>query len=187
MASARSTLFAVMLVSLLGTAGVALPYPVLSPLFLDPALANGMTGFLGLPPKILLGILLALYPLGLILGGSVIGAMSDLYGRKPVLIISLFAAVAGYGLTGYAAAIENYSLFALARFLTGMCEGNIAVSRAIALELQLDHVRALGHQRRRHGPRHGGGREPPVPAHQPLSAPSVTLSRKNAMGLRGKM
>jgi len=145
MASARSTLFAVMLVSLLGTAGVALPYPVLSPLFLDPALANGMTGFLGLPPKILLGILLALYPLGLILGGSVIGAMSDLYGRKPVLIISLFAAVAGYGLTGYAAAIENYSLFALARFLTGMCEGNIAVSRAIALELHpaINRTRAI--------------------------------------------
>jgi MFS family permease len=145
MASARSTLFAVMLVSLLGTAGVALPYPVLSPLFLDPALANDMTGFLGLPPKILLGLLLALYPLGLILGGSVIGAMSDLYGRKPVLIISLFAAVAGYGLTGYAAAIESYPLFALARFLTGTCEGNIAVSRAVALELHpaINRTRAI--------------------------------------------
>ncbi len=145
MASAKSTLMAVMLVSFMGTAGIALPYPVLSPLFLDPAYASDLTSFLGLPPKILLGVLLALYPLGLILGGSVIGALSDVYGRKPVLMITLLGAVAGYGLTGYAAGIENYPLFALARFLVGICEGNIAVSRAIALELhpEIDRTRAV--------------------------------------------
>ena len=138
MATARSTLYAVMLVSLLGTAGIALPYPVLSPFFLDPANGNALTHYLGLPPKILFGILMALYPLGLILGGSIIGALSDVYGRKRVLTISLVAAAAGYGLTGYAVVIESYPLFALARFLTGCCEGNIAVSRAIALELHPD-------------------------------------------------
>ncbi len=145
MATARSTLIAAMLVSFLGTAGIALPYPVLSPLFLDPAYASGLTSYLGLPPKILLGILLALYPLGLIIGSSVIGALSDVYGRKPVLIITLLGAVAGYGLTGYAAGIESYPLFAMARFLVGICEGNIAVSRAIALELhpEINRTRAV--------------------------------------------
>ncbi len=134
-----------MLVSFLGTAGIALPYPVLSPLFLDPAYANELTSYLGLPPKILLGILLALYPLGLIIGSSVIGALSDVYGRKPVLIITLLGAIAGYGLTGFAAGIESYPLFALARFLVGICEGNIAVSRAIALELhpEINRTRAI--------------------------------------------
>ena len=145
MATARSTLVAVMLVSLLGTAGVALPYPVLSPYFLDPDNVNDLTHFLGLPPKLLLGVLLSLYPLGLIVGSSVIGALSDVYGRKPLLIISLVAAALGYGLTGYAAAIESYPLFALARFLTGICEGNIAVSRAVALELHpvINRTRAI--------------------------------------------
>jgi MFS family permease len=134
-----------MLVSLLGTAGIALPYPVLSPLFLDPSYASELTSYLGLPPKILLGVLLALYPLGLIIGSSVIGALSDVYGRKPMLVVTLLAAVAGYGLTGYAAAIESYPLFALARFLVGICEGNIAVSRAIALELhpEINRTRAV--------------------------------------------
>ncbi|MEP5764546.1 MAG: MFS transporter [Halieaceae bacterium] len=145
MASARSTLYAVMLVSLLGTAGIALPYPVLSPFFLQAESSNALTHFMGLPPKILLGIILALYPLGILIGSSFIGALSDLYGRKRVLIISLLAAAAGYGLTGYAVAIENYPLFALARFLTGICEGNIAISRAIALELHptIDRTRAI--------------------------------------------
>ena len=145
MASARSTLFAVMLVSLLGTAGIALPYPVLSPFFLDGSSSNALTQYLGLPPKVLFGMLMAIYPLGLIVGSSVIGALSDLYGRKPMLLITLFAAAGGYALTGYAVVAESFPLFALARFLTGLCEGNIAVSRAIALELHpaIDRTRAI--------------------------------------------
>ncbi len=145
MAGAKSTLFAVMLVSLLGTAGIALPYPVLAPFFLDPESGNALTSFAGLPPKILLGVLLALYPLGILIGSSFIGAISDLYGRKPVLIVTLVLAAAGYALTGYAVQLEHYPLFALARILTGICEGNIAVSRAIALELHpaIDRTRAI--------------------------------------------
>ncbi|MEM0955701.1 MAG: MFS transporter [Pseudomonadota bacterium] len=145
MASPRSTLYAVMLVSLLGTAGIALPYPVLSPYFLDGNNVNELTAWLGLNPKLLLGGLLALYPLGLIFGSSVIGALSDTYGRKPLLIITLLASVFCYGLTGYAVTLESYPLFALARFLTGLFEGNIAVSRAIALGLHpaINRTRAL--------------------------------------------
>jgi predicted MFS family arabinose efflux permease len=145
MASPKSTLYAVMLVSLLGTAGIALPYPVLSPFFLDSGADNALTQFMGLPPKVLLGIILALYPLGSLLGSSFIGAISDIYGRKRVLVISLILAAAGYGLTGYAVSIENYPLFALARLLTGICEGNVAISRAIALELHpaISRTRAI--------------------------------------------
>ena len=145
MASPRSTLYAVMLVSLLGTAGIALPYPVLSPFFLDSGADNALTQFMGLPPKILLGIILALYPLGSLLGSSFIGAISDIYGRKRILVISLLLAAAGYGLTGYAVSIESYPLFALARLLTGICEGNVAISRAIALELHpaISRTRAI--------------------------------------------
>jgi MFS family permease len=86
-----------------------------------------------------------LYPLGILVGSSFIGALSDLYGRKRVLITSLLLAAAGYALTGYAVAMENYMLFAFARIITGMCEGNIAVSRAIALELHpvIDRTRAI--------------------------------------------
>ncbi len=145
MASPRSTLYTVMLVSLLGTAGIALPYPVLSPFFLDTGADNALIQFMDLPPKILLGIILALYPLGSLLGSSFIGAISDLYGRKRILVISLLLAAAGYGLTGYAVSIESYPLFALARLLTGICEGNVAISRAIALELHpaISRTRAI--------------------------------------------
>ena len=57
-ASPRSTLFAVMLVAVLGTAGIALPYPLLTPFFLEPDHHNALISYLGLPPKLLLGFLL---------------------------------------------------------------------------------------------------------------------------------
>lgn len=39
--------------------------------------------------SLVLGALLALYPLGQFLGSPVLGALSDRYGRRPILIASL--------------------------------------------------------------------------------------------------
>ncbi|MCQ3830845.1 MFS transporter [Microbulbifer elongatus] len=144
MLSPKTTLFAVLLVTTIGTAGIALPYPVLAPLFLDGP-ENALTRFMGLPPKLLLGVLLALFPLGLLLGSSVIGALSDQYGRRRTLVITLVLAAAGYALSALALRWENYALFAVARFITGLCEGNIAIARAMAADLHpaIDRTRAL--------------------------------------------
>lgn len=143
--SPRAALLAVMLVSFIGTVGIALPYPILAPYFLDPASSPGLTQFGGLHPKLLLGIVLALYPLGLLIGSSIIGALSDIYGRKRVLNITLFIAALSYGGTVWALLEESYLWFAAMRLLTGLCEGNIAIARAIAVDLHpaIDRKRAL--------------------------------------------
>ena len=143
-ARARSILVAIMLVSLMGTAGIALPYPILSPYFLSGADDN-LINYLGLDPKLLLGITLATYPLGLLIGSNVIGSLSDRFGRKPVLIYSLIGSVIGYLLTGYAVYSDSFVGFIAARFVTGFCEGNISVARAIAVELHphIDRGRSL--------------------------------------------
>lgn len=143
-ANAKTTLVAVMLVTLIGTAGIALPYPVLAPLFLDGP-ASDLTRFMGLPPKLLLGALLALFPLGLLLGSSVVGALSDQFGRRRTLVLTLILAGAGYALSALALSWQNFLLFAAARFVTGLCEGNIAIARAMAADLHpaIDRTRAL--------------------------------------------
>jgi DHA1 family tetracycline resistance protein-like MFS transporter len=140
----RLILFTVMLVSLLGTMGIALPYPVLAPYFIDYP-ANELTHFMGIHPKILLGLCLAIYPLGLLLGSIYIGALSDTFGRKKVLLLSLVGSVLGYALTAWAVYQESYLSFVLARFLTGVCEGNIAIARALAAELhpRINRTKAL--------------------------------------------
>ena len=141
---ARAILATIMLVSLLGTAGIALPYPVLSPYFVSGS-GDPITLFWGLDPKLLLGITLASYPLGTLIGSSVIGSLSDRYGRKPVLIYSLIGSIIGYILTGLAFQAGTFSGFILARLVTGFCEGNISIARAVAVELHphIDRGRSL--------------------------------------------
>ena len=140
----RLALYTVMLVALLGTMGIALPYPVLAPYFIDYP-ANDLTHFMGFHPKILMGIALAVYPLGLLLGSIYIGALSDGFGRKKVLTLTLLGSIVGYGLTAWAIYQESYVFFLVARFLTGVCEGNISIARAIAAELHpdIDRTKAL--------------------------------------------
>ncbi len=143
---AKAALATVMLVSLLGTAGIALPYPILAPYFVDSAHSSSqLVNFMGWPPKLLLGISLATYPLGLLVGSNVIGALSDRYGRKEVLTYTLIGSVLGYIATAIAIQNENFVFFIMARIITGFFEGNISIARAITVELHphIDRTRAL--------------------------------------------
>ena len=137
-------LMTVMLITLLGTAGIALPYPVLAPYFLEGE-PNGLTNFLGIHPKILLGLALAIYPLGILIGSTFIGALSDIYGRRRVLIVTLMGSLIGYLITAGAMVLESYPLFIAARLVTGLCEGNISIARALAAELHphVERTRAI--------------------------------------------
>lgn len=141
---ARLILFTTMLVSIISTIGIALPYPVLAPLFLTEG-GNNLSNFMHIEPKLLLAILLAIYPFGMLLGSSFIGALSDSYGRKRVLLISLLLSTAGYVLTVIAVITEHFLLFFIARFVTGLFEGNISIVRAIAGDLHpvIDKARSF--------------------------------------------
>lgn len=132
------------LLGLFSTIGAALPYPILPPLFAAGA-GNGLNAFLGLPPKMLFGLALTINPLGLLIGNTLLGPLSDRYGRRPLLMLTTFGAALGHVLTALALLLESYPLFILARFGTGLLEGNGAVVRAMLAD-RLDgelRVRAL--------------------------------------------
>ncbi|MCG2585923.1 MFS transporter [Massilia sp. TS11] len=124
------------LLALLSTVGAALPYPILPPLFAADA-ANSLNHFLGLPPKLLFGIALTINPIGLLIGSAVIGPLSDRYGRRQILLGTALGAAAGHALTAFALVLQSYPLFVLARFVTGLLEGNGSVARALLAD-QLD-------------------------------------------------
>lgn len=132
------------LLGLFATIGASLPYPILPPLFASGA-TNGLNTFLGLPPKMLFGLALTINPLGLLIGNALLGTLSDRYGRRPVLMITALGAALGHAVTACALLIESYPLFIIARFATGLMEGNGAVARAmLADRLEGDlRVRAL--------------------------------------------
>ncbi|MBD8632535.1 MFS transporter [Oxalobacteraceae sp. CFBP 8755] len=119
--------------ALLSTVGASLPYPMLAPLFADGSI-HGLNSFLGLPPKLLLGIALMINPLGLLIGSAVLGPLSDGFGRRRALLLTTVGAALGHLLTAAAMVMESYLLFLAARFFTGLLEGNGAVMRALVIE-----------------------------------------------------
>ncbi len=122
------------LLGLLSTTGASLPYPILPPLFAGvetAGAANGLTSFLDLPPKLLFAIALMVNPIGLLIGTAVLGSLSDRFGRRPLLLWTAAGAAVGHVLTAWALAMGSYPLFLLARFGTGLLEGQGAIVRAM--------------------------------------------------------
>ena len=118
------------LLALLSTIGASLPYPILPPLFAAEA-PNAFNNFLGLPSKLLFGLALTINPLGLLIGSALLGPLSDRYGRRPLLMRTAVGAAIGHAITAWALVIQSYPLFIVARFITGLLEGNGAVARAM--------------------------------------------------------
>jgi DHA1 family tetracycline resistance protein-like MFS transporter len=125
------------LLGLLSTTGASLPYPILPPLFAgveSAGSAGGLTHFLGLPPKLLFAVALMVNPIGLLIGTAVLGALSDRFGRRPLLLATAAGAALGHVLTAWALASASYPLFLLARFGTGLLEGQSSIVRAMLAE-----------------------------------------------------
>gem|GEM_PF-591321 len=92
----------------------------------------GHNGFL--PPEagagrrsLLVGILLAIYPIGQFVGSPVIGVLSDRYGRKPVLMVSLAAAVGSYAVIALGVDLRSIPLIGVGCLAGGLSESNIAI------------------------------------------------------------
>ncbi|SDK29914.1 Predicted arabinose efflux permease, MFS family [Ferrimonas sediminum] len=134
-----------LLITLISVCGIALPYPILAPLFLD--LQHPISQFAGIPEKLLLGAVLAIYPVGILIGSNYLGAWSDRLGRKRVLSWTMLGATLSYGLTAFAIEQGSFLLFTASRLLTGLFEGNLAIARAIAADLhpKIDRTRAFSY------------------------------------------
>lgn len=130
----QAVLWVVCLIGLIAVAGIALPYPILAPLFAA-STPDDFNHWRGIAPQILLGIALAANPLGMLFGSATLGALSDHYGRRRVLAMALTLAIAGYLGSAWALAEQWYPGFVLFRFLTGLCEGAVSICRAIAADL----------------------------------------------------
>jgi MFS transporter, DHA1 family, tetracycline resistance protein len=79
---------------------------------------------------LVLGALLALYPLAQFFGAPVLGSLSDRFGRRPVLLCSLVASTCFYALMALALHLHSLPLLATACLLAGLGEANIAIAQS---------------------------------------------------------
>ncbi len=107
--------------------GIGIIIPVIPALFFDASTSIFDPSVSEARRSILYGLLVAAYPFMQFFGAPLLGALSDRYGRKPVLVISLLGTMAGYILFALAIYQENVWLLYLSRMLPGFTGGNISV------------------------------------------------------------
>lgn len=131
--SARNplTLSAVFVTAILDAMGIALTLPIMPSLLRDVGM-DGATGWA-------LGVFIAMYPLMQFLTAPLMGSLSDRYGRRPVLLMSLAAQMLSYA---FLVVAPSYQLLLLARAFAGIAGASAAVVSAVIVDVTPDTQRA---------------------------------------------
>ena len=114
----------ILLTVLLDAVGIGLIMPIL------PALLRSLGGLDA--GSVHYGALLAAYALMQFLFSPILGALSDRFGRRPVLLISLAGAAADYLLMAFAPTLARLYL---GRLLAGITGANMAVATAYVTDI----------------------------------------------------
>jgi DHA1 family tetracycline resistance protein-like MFS transporter len=92
---------------------------------------------------LVVGLLTATYAAAQLIGAPLLGRLSDRYGRRPILMISIAGNMLGFVLLAVA---QNLGILFLARALAGLTGGNISVAQAYISDVSepKDRGKALG-------------------------------------------
>lgn len=91
---------------------------------------------------ILLGLITAIFPLMQLFSTSILGQFSDKFGRKIILMNTLFVTAFSYALFAFGISIKNIPLLFVARALAGIASGNISVAQASIADVTKPEDRA---------------------------------------------
>lgn len=88
-----------------------------------------------------IGLIVASYPAAQMVGAPILGRLSDKFGRRPILLISIFGTAIGYLVLGVA---DTVALLFLSRIIDGLTGGNISVAQAYITDITDAKNRAKG-------------------------------------------
>ncbi len=108
--------------------GLGIIIPVFGPLFLDIHSGVLSADYPLHARTILLGLLIAAYPLTQFFGAPILGGYSDRLGRRPVFILSLLGTTLGYVIFALGVTHHILPLLFLGRIIDGFTGGNITTA-----------------------------------------------------------
>jgi len=140
--SRKQPLGPILLTIFIDMIGLGIVIPIVAPVLLDkdsgvldPSISHETR-------NILLGVLIACYPVFQFFGAPMIGALSDKHGRKPLLSVSIFGILISYIIFAFGILYGNIYLLFLSRCLGGFSGGNIAVALSAISDLSTPETKA---------------------------------------------
>ncbi len=128
----RSPLLVIFITVFIDLVGFGIVIPVL------PFYAEG-TKFGATPSQV--GLLFASYSVMQLIFSPVLGRLSDKYGRRPILLISLLGTSAGFLILGFATTL---TMLFIGRIIDGISGGNISTAQAYIADVTTKENRAKG-------------------------------------------
>ena len=124
--------------------GFSILIPIIPLLLADPQspfylLTNGLTLQTG---YIILGFLTGIFAIMQFFATPILGQLSDKYGRKPLLLFSLFGTFVAYVVFAIAIYLRNIPLLFISRAFDGITGGNISVAQAAIADITTPEKRA---------------------------------------------
>lgn len=122
------------LVVFIDAMGMAVIFPILTPVYMDPNGILPMASSLHLR-NLLYGFTMCVFPLAMFFGTPILGDLSDLVGRKKILIICLCGVGISYILSGVAIIYASVTLLILSRAIAGLFAGSMATAQAAVIDV----------------------------------------------------
>ncbi|MDO8604737.1 MAG: MFS transporter [bacterium] len=142
--SSRKIVPLVFITVLIDMLGIGILIPVIPQLFTNPLSPHYLLAGSAYAESgyFLVGLLLALYALGMFFSAPIFGELSDRYGRKKMLSWALAGGASSYALFAFGVATQNIPLLIFARITGGLSAGNIGIAQAVIADITPPALRA---------------------------------------------
>jgi MFS transporter, DHA1 family, tetracycline resistance protein len=136
----RRSLFPILLTYFLDNFGLAIIYPIFTPLILKSphSFLSDETPYF--ERTILLGILIGSFPLAQFFGAPLIGQFSDRFGRKRAFYFTILGTALGYTFTSVSMMKLSLIGLLISRFCTGLFAGNLTLCLAAIADMSPDET-----------------------------------------------
>ncbi len=133
----KRSLFPIFLTYFLDNFGLAIIFPIFTPLIIKShSIISMATPYL--EKTVLLGLLIAAFPLAQFFGAPLIGQFSDRFGRKRAFFITILGMAIGYTATSVSIMAGSLTGLFISRFFTGFFAGNLTLCLAAIADMSPD-------------------------------------------------